>query len=805
MEQLKIALEHLQKTDTEKRAQTSLLIKIVHNIIKHPDDKKYRNLNFKKIRKKLQDEQAMIILESIGFKRYNNDTRLRMEKVNLNQLQIIYRLLNSLSNDTQAIECNKSISHKINNEQQNKLKQLVSMGFNEQISSFALSSHNYDINRAIEYILHFQQNLCECRGNISKCYPLKQLANVMIAYRCSKLNIEEININIILNHFLHLIDAYKNDEFELIYDTLGGFCDIEQCNIFKRNHRDRCQYNNVERKVNDKIALHVAILDKIHCFYSHSFDIGHRVTVNEKNSLKGDMKMQNHILSNKHKLYRRICGVQRRNKFNKFMTVMQHDETDIKRDAILYDYGYLFEYTQHKCTCNICICEVKNHISTPVNQKFKSLKHELIANSIASLTVEQYNLEYQKARTHFHSYYCKNLRQKYGFKMDHILGIMIYCNYDFLQHEFSKTFRQIHGNEITSDILKRHSSFWWLGYRLKQCVHLFGDDSILKNVFYHGIDKQVYFPFITHHDSDNAYDTLINICVPLSTSISLEVAANFAANGLIVEFGRNDGKYFACNWLSDYPNELEHLFVQGTRFQFNNILEIATGMEYRLILRAIDIIRYAMSHDYEDKSINPMLLRFISTGKTQRDIDSNMISLINIIIEHQLSLKMSTFKTVKSLNGYANHLINNFCMQQQHFSMNWNHSLNSDVYQLIRRTDFDWIRFNLLTTLFPNLVKIVIQNTSLCSEILDDILKHLSINKHYTRRLNLIEIDPNREIDLDSFVDIIIPRYKREFDKIDFDIYAPLWSDIKGAGVLYIERKGTNSRIDRKCTITVEN
>ena len=56
----------------------------------------------------------------------------------------------------------------------------------------------------------------------------------------------------------------------------------------------------------------------------------------------------------------------------------------------------------------------------------------------------------------------------------------------------------------------------------------------------------------------------IDINCPLSTSSSFTVAMNFAANGIIVEFGLNavdqEVSLFSCGWLSDFPDEEERLF-----------------------------------------------------------------------------------------------------------------------------------------------------------------------------------------------------------------------------------------------------
>ena len=57
---------------------------------------------------------------------------------------------------------------------------------------------------------------------------------------------------------------------------------------------------------------------------------------------------------------------------------------------------------------------------------------------------------------------------------------MIYCNYDVLQYEFSKTYRES---------ISKHNNFYHLGKYLKMAVRRFGtviNEGAVKT-FYHGV------------------------------------------------------------------------------------------------------------------------------------------------------------------------------------------------------------------------------------------------------------------------------------------------------------------------------
>eukprot|EP01083_Nonionella_stella_P257609 881590_1 len=112
---------------------------------------------------------------------------------------------------------------------------------------------------------------------------------------------------------------------------------------------------------------------------------------------------------------------------------------------------------------------------------------------------------------------------------------MIYCNYDYLQYIFSMTYRENNG--------QHHEEFYWLGKYLKRTVALYSSST--DRHVYHGISNMMLFEnycssykhslerkgFLEQRDS-------IEICSPLSTSTSFEVALNFANhnNGIVVEF-----------------------------------------------------------------------------------------------------------------------------------------------------------------------------------------------------------------------------------------------------------------------------
>ena len=219
--------------------------------------------------------------------------------------------------------------------------------------------------------------------------------------------------------------------------------------------------------------------------------------------------------------------------------------------------------------------------------------------------------------------------------LEHILALMMYCNFTELQCHFSKTYRTDNG--------QKQAQFYHLGKLLKLTVHTFGLCCLGRGFesFCHGIGEKLSFPMIL--TGQNASDRWpIFMECPLSTSSSVNFTNN--NNGLIVEFVGEDMNSFSVSWLSGYANESEYLFLQmshdspGEGLKITNIYEPGTGMEYKCILRALQIIELDFDHyvPHNDIADREQFKPFIVA-----------------IISHQLSKHVMGCRPFKSLSLYA--------------------------------------------------------------------------------------------------------------------------------------------------------
>eukprot|EP01084_Bolivina_argentea_P135166 238236_1 len=608
-----------------------------------------------------------------------------------------------------------------------------------------LQIHNHSLQQLPDI------NSINCDGKINNCSYLLQLKQQLHQYQqkdniCSDISV----IQSALDNFLHLIDKHnENDDefdnqFDFIYHALGGKCDIKTCIIFERHNLYRDQ--NIEQnkllqsyiaKDPDDIA-YKQILDKIHCFYRHCYDIGNKLTKKDKNDILDEMLLiknrENKLLPpigcdlnpGLSKTMRKLKTKYKMNgRFSKFSQISHFGNDNINNDYkeetkvdSLYNFGYRFQYD--------------NGFGLVVNKPctHNNLKEELLLNNLSTITKSQFYNELKKAHIHFDSQYCRLFVKIYQvraqeegdynmkeFRLHHLLSLMFYCNYDTLQKVFSETYRKCDANETPQTVRSRHSNFYFLGKYLYQAVNWFGVNHKYSKtkIFYHGINKPLLFP--------RTYRSVINC--PLSTSSSREVAINFATNeGIILEitvytqYAKAYGiehipKHFPLSWLSDYGNEHEHLFVQHAgRLTIENILLLKDGMELRLVLQCISILH-----------CQPQIV-----------VSDRCKDLMHRLVNKEMSSQTTNKNKIES---YAENLFHQFCVNKKEF-------LCSSLSSLCFLSDLfvgEWINLDFILQLFPHVQYIKYGHDMICGfqlseNMIKDIYRVLMNNK--LRRITLL-------------------------------------------------------------------
>eukprot|EP01084_Bolivina_argentea_P077489 140546_1 len=649
-----------------------------------------------------------------------------------------------------------------------------------------------------------QAQLTCFNDTIYNCGFLERLLS--INKRLDEQTITEEDLNTINHDFVHLLRKHDDDDsFEFIYEKVGGFCSSRNCSVIMRSYRDRfCN------ETTTTITYKQQLLDTVHCYYRHTYDIGYRLNKVERSRINQvDVHSENvlfnkklseimQIIRSKHEANTVLRNENRytAQNINKFVTnfenkdddftlidrlneiIIQHEmeftfvtnlslflkANDFDTDAVEYDLydaenSNISNYVNNEQDFEIIAIRFRQQKTLEQQQivvdmydfgvqwiyeesqkqimrkyetncvaigfsKYSSFKEELISNNGAIITIVQFNNELKKAKIKYHSLFCKQLIEKTlrlyldqkddynGRKMyhtfnnganivdynpndlqvHHILAVLIYCNMDVLQYEFSKTYRKITKNETIESVRSRHAEFYYFGKYLKTVVNDFGEFCDMgymghkkPETFYHGINKCLLLPL------NSAINRLF---IPVSTSSSFSVAAYFAgqADGIVVDFIGLSCYRFPCSWLSDFANEKEHLFLQAPfkgKLQFTNILHCNTSIEQKNILQVIDYLECLTNYEEQTESFKQLTIA---------------------LIESELGIK-----TFKSINDYSKRLFHYFCVNLKKINIRYGyfqHFMFRFLGPLFCSRDETFANIELLCKLFPNALFLYVDDFS---------------------------------------------------------------------------------------------
>eukprot|EP01084_Bolivina_argentea_P123903 219562_1 len=594
---------------------------------------------------------------------------------------------------------------------------------------------------------------------LASCQCLHSLIEIMNGYKqCINGKYKQIfddnmNVNNVLNSFLHLMQmhSHTDEEFEMI-SNLFGKCNINNCNIFKRRGNPKLQNDNPQH------ACRYQILDKIHCFYIHSFDIGYKLTRKEKQYILNQRSEQkqndftfdstsNHIykiIANKLKLNKNVKDVALANRANKFKT----NTIESRYQPSVYDFGYRFFYwNYYKNKFEINDEVIYQNIDDPVANegycindffvipKYGNLKKELVNNAICAISYTEWNTLVESASIHLRSHFARTIKcagpnrktiyniengKPIGFP--HIAAMMVYCNYDQLQSAFSATYRRISRNEYYKQIIQRHSKYAHLGRLLREFVECFGStrsrcegSHLFGKKLYHGITIKSQFATIKPVMKG-----------PTSTTMDYTVAVNFSGgDGTILQlrlhnivstsgwsYGSDSGgsrmAFVDCSWLSDYPNEQERFFIGGWKhFYIDTIIIASSGENYQLYIDAMKAFAIVTS-----------------TLGFHFDVTATTLQMFFRIFSHILwtyyrSNDQKGYQKFSQMPMYGERLLHNFCANVKILNF-WGASVTFDsvgfpknylenLRKMIRFwffNEYGWLNLNELTTVFPKVKEI---------------------------------------------------------------------------------------------------
>eukprot|EP01084_Bolivina_argentea_P212100 360614_1 len=645
-------------------------------------------------------------------------------------------------------------------------------------------------------------------------------------------------VNELMSDYLHLLERHNNEYFEDVANEnviSTQQCNINECMIFRRNYRDRSKASIIddEKKqsyLDQEDMAYFEILDKMHCYFYHCYDIGNRLTMNENKlinecDLKSNEMSQELLINEKIIKTHKILTTKRakcksiyaqftsrlNTKYNQIFAMDENDQKTMVQHNIdnhpkMYQFGYAFFYADADGDFNEKIKRI--------GPKYAHLKEEIVSNKIAVLFVKQFNSEYKKCKIHFASPFCKSkykpfiaifktgtsssqFSQRY-INIEYLLSLMIYCNYTDLQYEFSKTYRENSG--------KNHSSFYHLGKFIYTVIRKFGH--LNNKTLYHGVSQNLLFPIYVntspsysrmYGETNDFSESGLLIQCPLSTTSEFEVATNFAGpEGLIIEFQGNV-QCFSVDWLSDFPNEKEYVFIQMHKgLNMKNIIEPRSGMEYTLILSAFEHIKYLLQVTFFNSDPNASY-DTNTYSRSYKPYPVTLASLIKVLFSHQLSRTLPQFdSSLSKLSKHAQHMCDLYFASYTVVDLRflaWKHKSLS-VFKLLCNCSNQFMDLKVLNVLLPNIENIKMREIDLKLVLLDHILSYFQ-DQHASSRCTelIITIEPETnpvESSTDSNQAILSPkaavnRYSELFENIN-DVFIFINNNKNNENELHVKK-----------------
>eukprot|EP01083_Nonionella_stella_P111859 328474_1 len=672
--------------------------------------------------------------------------------------------------------------------------------------------------------------------DLSECLSLKIIGDVLKRYNYylnnaneyideyvfSKIGNNYTNADL-LDDFHHLQFKHSN-QFEDIYDVLtkqiysASSCELSDCLLMIRNQRDRAKITHNESildemYLNDDVVSQ-QLLDRIHAFYFHSFDIGFNLTNKEKNDIINCTQDFKHddiddipdalplhdVIRLKRRNYRSIHGLNRlNNPNNKFKTDTTDEKQNDFNEPQQYNYGVTFfywKYLQHnhnewKLQAGVLRRDTDTMGTDTYNwfipNKYGDLKDELLNNKITTIGKVQLQNVVDKARAYAQTSHvkamvcpratsaqCYDMQPGQPISLDHLISMMVYCNYDTLQRTFSATFRKLNKTESNESLKQRHMNYHFLAKLLRESVECFGLNYIDKvqstgftptnwnMVVFHGVDQHFTF------SSMNAF-----IKGPFSTTTDHKVALSFCNDrGMVLEMCINfDWKMSAeceesmsslmcmdMQWISDFSNEKEVFCIGGlNKFLYQSIHDVYSGVNYKVYIGGLRYLEQSLWARG----------RLFRIGETSA-FDQQMAF---ILLSHELYRYNEDHPKADKLEDcpqYIEMVLHSHCLNT--FQIKWRAQDHMLHYMFKDSTStVEWPQLDLLTLLFPNLQELICYTGS-HRAMYESVLKF--IEKNPNSSLKQIQISCMCESAEQTDVEMCVPTYEERFKGKSWNISA---------------------------------
>ena len=424
----------------------------------------------------------------------------------------------------------------------------------------------------------------------------------------------------LMNDFIHIKEAHidespqeRSQMFDYFVSTLPKYDDLASSKCFIRNNRNRKEidqndetfekmYFNFSRSGEAHDIITMQILDSIYCFCVHSPQCIMMQLPQQHSSDESEGDVFAAFLSEAQSAMHSIND--KYLKTWKFRTTLLCDQ----------DANDLIDMNNGLQIGRLLSSKHKSHIKP----KYKTLKRELLNNTISSITEPEWFCCLMKASILKQTYKgkmwkakdCHELNEKYkipeglSIPITHLMVLLLYTNNADLQHEMkhigmsSKT-----GNESFSKFRKRNREIANFSKIMEECIMFYGhtNHEFMSNaIFYHGISPKVLF---------HAFKLQINAPTLITLEPSLAMTICDDPNNIILQFRAqtndiNDCRLLDVSWLSDSPQNNSFL----STFSRFDVLDIITSYQQnQIFVSTLLLFKRLISGHYIEHLIHPQL------------------------------------------------------------------------------------------------------------------------------------------------------------------------------------------------------
>ena len=308
-----------------------------------------------------------------------------------------------------------------------------------------------------------------------------------------------------------------------------------------------------------------------------------------------------------------------------------------------------------------------------VKPKHSNLRDEIMETGHLKMS-GWYNVVMEKARRYWDTYVVRNIIKCFDdnpsphyagkiLTLEHLVSIILYCDFSVLCTEFSKTFRKENVFESDESLIYRHSAYAIFGKLLSELVRIFGCSRDKGN----GADGPDSGPFYCGlHRVSKIGAFALTLRGPTSTSKVRVVAQNFAREKGVILSLNNDTmfgtalRFFNCSWISDYPEESERLWIGGWHpLRIVSVIVVENATDYGNVMRGLHFFdamvsgirlawksKYAFNHYQQEinQSDHELISNLMDWTLNGENIES---SAIDEFIKNEWTLFLQKKKTLK--------------------------------------------------------------------------------------------------------------------------------------------------------------